>query len=413
MSEAVSLLAPAGFPALPPIAGVGLATHGAGIRGTKRVDLFLAAVAEGTAVAATFTQSRCPSAPVDWSKRIFAAGNGTARAVVCNSGNANAFTGRAGATSAALTANIVADHLGLDPDFVYLASTGVIGEPLPDDALRRGLPILADAVVASSPHGWEAAANAIRTTDTFAKGSARRINGAVSHIVGIAKGSGMIAPDMATMLAFVFTDLPVEPTLLQTCLSQAVAKSFNRITVDSDTSTSDTVLMFATGEQIDDELTSSDDPRWPDFQHALDAVLLDLAHQIVRDGEGATKFVEVSVSGAESDDAARIIAFAIGNSPLVKTALAAEDANWGRLVMAVGKSGQAADRDAIEIWIGPEQVTANGRVLDSYCEQRATEHLREAEIELRVDVGIGNGSATIWTCDLTHGYIDINAGYRS
>ena len=235
----------------------------------------------------------------------------------------------------------------------------------------------------------------------------------MSHVVGIAKGSGMIAPDMATMLAFVFTDLPVEPTLLQQCLSTSVERSFNRITVDSDTSTSDTVLLFATGEQIDDELADPNDPKLVAFQQALDAVLLDLAQQIVRDGEGATKFVEVTVTGAADDQAAKAIALAIGNSPLVKTALAAEDANWGRLVMAVGKSGQAADRDKIAIWIGDEQVTADGKVLASYSEERATEHLRTPEVEIRVDVGIGDGDATIWTCDLTHGYIDINAGYRS
>jgi glutamate N-acetyltransferase/amino-acid N-acetyltransferase len=231
--------------------------------------------------------------------------------------------------------------------------------------------------------------------------------------VGIAKGSGMIAPDMATMLGFVFTDLAVAPAILQIALSNAVATSFNRITVDSDTSTSDTVLLFATGEQIDDEIISTDDDRYDDFQSALSSVLLDLAHQIVRDGEGATKFVEIQVSGAASDDAAEIIAFAIGNSPLVKTALAAEDANWGRVVMAVGKAGQAADRDKLAIWIGPELVAANGVQAEDYSEERATAHLRQPEVRLRADVGVGEGQATIWTCDLTHGYIEINAGYRS
>ena len=341
-----------------------------------RDDLFVAELAEGTSVAGVFTRSLCPSAPVDWCKQLLDSGTRTARAVVCNAGNANAFTGSAGETSVQVTVETLADQLGVLPEEIFVASTGVIGEPMPDDLLRSSLPALAGAVGAASPEAWAASADAIRTTDTFAKGSARRIDGGVSHVVGIAKGSGMIAPDMATMLAFVFTDLPVEPTLLQQCLSTSVERSFNRITVDSDTSTSDTVLLFATGEQIDDELADPNDPKLVAFQQALDAVLLDLAQQIVRDGEGATKFVEVTVTGAADDQAAKAIALAIGNSPLVKTALAAEDANWGRLVMAVGKSGQAADRDKIAIWIGDEQVTADGKVLASYSEERATEHLR-------------------------------------
>ena len=413
MSNTVSPLAPQSFPQLPPLAGVALGTLAAGLRYQGRDDLFVAELAEGTSVAGVFTRSLCPSAPVDWCKQLLDSGTRTARAVVCNAGNANAFTGSAGETSVQVTVETLADQLGVLPEEIFVASTGVIGEPMPDDLLRSSLPALAGAVGAASPEAWAASADAIRTTDTFAKGSARRIDGAVSHVVGIAKGSGMIAPDMATMLAFVFTDLPVEPTLLQQCLSTSVERSFNRITVDSDTSTSDTVLLFATGEQIDDELADPNDPKLVAFQQALDAVLLDLAQQIVRDGEGATKFVEVTVTGAADDQAAKAIALAIGNSPLVKTALAAEDANWGRLVMAVGKSGQAADRDKIAIWIGDEQVTADGKVLASYSEERATEHLRTPEVEIRVDVGIGDGDATIWTCDLTHGYIDINAGYRS
>jgi glutamate N-acetyltransferase/amino-acid N-acetyltransferase len=409
----ISPLAPDSFPDLPPIAGLQLATHAAGIRHDSRADLFLAVVAEGTTIAGTFTQSLCPSAPVDWCRRILTEGDGTARAVVCNSGNANAFTGRAGETAAALTAQLIGEALGIDAERVYLASTGVIGETLPEAALQSGLPTLAAQLDNANSDTWAAAAGAIRTTDTFSKGSSVRVEGTAAHIVGIAKGSGMIAPDMATMLGFVFTDLGVAPDVLQDALKAGVAKSFNRVTVDSDTSTSDTVLLFATGEQIDDEIVSTDDDRYNDFQAALDHVLLDLAHQIVRDGEGATKFVEVQVSGAASDEAAEIIAFAIGNSPLVKTALAAEDANWGRIVMAVGKAGEAADRDRLAIWIGPEQVAEAGMQCDGYSEDRATAHLRQQEVRIRADVGVGDGESTIWTCDLTHGYIDINAGYRS
>jgi glutamate N-acetyltransferase / amino-acid N-acetyltransferase len=409
----ISPLAPDTFPTLPPIAGLQLATHAAGIRHDARADLFLAVVAEGSTVAGTFTKSLCPSAPVDWCRRILAEGDGAARAIVCNSGNANAFTGRAGDTAAARTAELIGDALGIEPDRVYLASTGVIGETLPEEALLTGLPALAAGLDAANARTWAEAAAAIRTTDTFSKGAASRVEGTAAHIAGIAKGSGMIAPDMATMLAFVFTDLAVAPDVLQGALSSAVARSFNRITVDSDTSTSDTVLLFATGEQIDDEIVSPDDVRYDDFLAALDEVVLDLAHQIVRDGEGATKFVEVHVSGAASDEAAEIIAFSIGNSPLVKTALAAADANWGRIVMAVGKAGQAADRDKLAIWIGDEQAAENGVVHPDYSEDRATEHLRGAEVRLRIDVGVGAGAATIWTCDLTHGYIEINAGYRT
>lgn len=413
MSESVSPLAPSSFPDIPPIAGVQLATYAAGIKDDSKADLFLASLAEGTSVAGTFTRSKCPSAPVEWCLRILNEGNRTARAVVCNSGNANAFTGAAGTASATLTAETVAQALGVDADRVYLASTGVIGEPLPDDILSNSLPALVDNLEVASTQAWADAAAAICTTDTFSKGAAARINSTAAHIAGIAKGSGMIAPDMATMLAFVFTDLAVAPEILQSCLSQSVAASFNRITVDSDTSTSDTVLLFATGEQIDNEISSFEDSRLPEFQAALDHVLLDLAHQIVRDGEGATKFVQVTVTGAESDDSAAKIARSIAESPLVSTALAAEDANWGRIVMAVGKAGEKADRDQLSIWIGAEQVTSNGAAHRGYSEPRATQHLQQDEVELRVDVGIGNGSATIWTCDLTHGYIEINAGYRS
>ena len=405
-----SPLAPDRFPELPEVAGVRLAAIEAGLRYRNRADLMLARVPAGTTVAGVFTRSQCPSAPVDWCRRILPAGR--ARAVVCNAGNANAFTGRAGETAARLTAQTIARALGCSADEVYLASTGVIGETLDETALAEALPVLAEA----DPAGWEEAADAIRTTDTFAKGSGRAVTGPgglAGTVVGIAKGSGMIAPDMATMLGFVFTDLSVSGPALQQALSASVAASYNRITVDSDTSTSDTVLLLATGRAGNPPIEGPSSPGWGGFVEALDAVNLDLAHQIVRDGEGATKFVEVAVLGAVDDDSARTIALAIGNSPLVKTALAAEDANWGRVVMAVGKSGQPADRDRLAIWIGPEQVTEAGVALESYSEERATEHLRGDEVTITVDVGVGEGQASIWTCDLTHGYIEINAGYRS
>ena len=352
-------------------------------------------------------------APVDWSRSIL--GSGHARAVVCNSGNANAFTGIAGATSAELTAETIASAFDIEATDVHLASTGVIGETLPDDRLVDGLSNLAEHLAPSSSAGWEAAANAIRTTDTFAKGSSAQIgvDGTTITVAGIAKGSGMIAPDMATMLGFVFTDAAVSPDVLQAMLTNATAASYNRITVDSDTSTSDSVWLFATGASEAAPITSVDDPRYATLAAAVDAVNLDLAHQIVRDGEGATKFVEITVSGAESNDAASIIALSIANSPLVKTALAAEDANWGRLVMAVGKAGQRADRDGLKIWIGDELVAEHGVQVPGYSEDRATEHLKNSDVSIRVDVGIADGTASVWTCDLTHGYIEINAGYRS
>jgi glutamate N-acetyltransferase/amino-acid N-acetyltransferase len=378
----------------------------AGLKYQGRDDLFLAVVPEGSAVAGTFTTSRCPSAPVDWCRRHIGSG---ARAILVNSGNANAFTGAAGYDAAAASAQAAATSLGIGPDDVMLSSTGVIGEVLSGDAMCQAIPRLVDGLGPSDSHRWEAAAHAIRTTDTFAKGSGVRIGDSDCFVVGIAKGSGMIAPDMATMLAYVFTDAAIDQAEFQRILLTGVETSFNRITVDSDTSTSDTVLGFATGRG---GLTI--DERTEDlFAGALHSVLLDLSHQIVRDGEGATKFVEIRVDGAETEDAARRIARSIADSPLVKTALAAEDANWGRIVMAVGKSGQAADRDALTIRIGPELVARNGVVDVGYSEQRATEHLRGHDIQIVVDVGVGRGSSAVWTCDLTHGYIDINAGYRS
>ena len=398
---------------MPPVKGVSLGVHAGAIRYEGRNDVMMAVVSANTTVAGVFTQSLCPSAPVDWCRRSLGKGGGSARALVCNSGNANAFTGSAGDSVARHTAEAVAELVGCGPADVYLASTGVIGEQLPEDRLLGSIAPVLDASQPSSPEAWRAAADAIRTTDTFAKGSFAKIAGTDSHVVGIAKGSGMIAPDMATMLGFIFTDVALSPSTLQKCLSSSVSRSFNRITVDSDTSTSDTVLLMATGESESELGDQPGEASLGDFQVALDEVCLNLAHQIVRDGEGATKFVTVNVTGAADDSAAEKIAFAIANSPLVKTALAASDANWGRIVMAVGKSGQEADRDSLAIWIGSEQCAERGVQSPAYDEDRATSHLEGAEIEITVDVGIAKGSATVWTCDLTHGYIDINAGYRS
>ncbi|MGZ0230367.1 MAG: bifunctional glutamate N-acetyltransferase/amino-acid acetyltransferase ArgJ [Acidimicrobiales bacterium] len=406
----LSPLAPASFPALPSVAGVDLATLAAGLRYKNRADLMLAHVAPGSTVAGVFTQSLCPSAPVDWCRKILPQGTGSA--IVCNSGNANAFTGVAGETAAELTATTLANHLQVPAEQVFLASTGVIGEALVMEPIMAALGDLVAGLSPSDAGGWEAAANAIGTTDTFAKGAAASVTGG-GVIVGIAKGSGMIAPDMATMLGFVFTDMAVSAPVLQRALATATEFSFNRITVDSDTSTSDTVLLFATGQAEGAVLDSTEGDAYDTFVKSLTVVLTDLSHQIVRDGEGATKFVTVQVTGAETDNAAKVIALSIANSPLVKTALAAEDANWGRIVMAVGKAGERADRDNLTIHIGDELVAEHGVQAPTYSEDRATEHLRGDEVLLHTDVGIGTGEAKVFTCDLTHGYIDINAGYRS
>ena len=404
----ISPLAPAAFPAMPAVKGLRLATGAAGIRYQGRDDLMLAEMPPGTTVAGTFTRSLCTAAPVDWCRHALAASSGRGRAIIVNSGNANAFTGASGYAAAVHTAESVAGALGAASHEVLVASTGVIAEDLPVERIDAALPGLVAGLNAPTAAVWEAAAVAMGTTDTFAKGASAPVAGTSAHVAGIAKGSGMIAPDMATMLAFVFTDMATDAQTAQECLAGSVEKSFNRITVDSDTSTSDTVLLAATGTSghgADRHATA--------FRDALDAVMLDLAHQIVRDGEGATKFVAVTVTGAADDAAAEAIARAVADSPLVKTALAASDANWGRIVAAVGKAGQRADRDRLSIWIGDEQCAEHGVPHPGYSEERATEHLLGDDIELRVDVGVGHGEATIWTCDLTHGYIDINAGYRT
>jgi len=401
-----SPLAPQSFPDIPTIGGVQFAVAASGMRYSGRNDLFLAILPPKTTVGGVFTQSLCPSAPVEWCKQSIS--KGSARALLCNAGNANAFTGNAGLEVVGSCANAVAKLTSITPEEVFLASTGVIGEPFRPQVITEHLSTLVGGLERPDSKMWKEAANSIRTTDTFPKGAYSRVGDSGSFIAGIAKGSGMIAPNMATMLAFIFTDMEVNEGDLQTLTEQSVNKSFNSITVDSDTSTSDTVLTFATGASG----ASVEDHRL-DFEDALDSVMLELAHQIVRDGEGATKFVEITVTGAKDYAAAKEIGKSIGNSPLVKTAIAAEDANWGRIVMAVGKSGQLAERDKLKIWIGDELVAEQGMQSSSYKESRAADHLSGQEISIRVDVGVGNGTSSIWTCDLTHGYIDINAGYRS
>ena len=404
----VSPLAPGRFPDLPEIGGVRVATTNAGIRYEGRDDLLLAELAPGTAIAGTLTRSLTASAPVEWCREALAGGR--ARAIVVNSGNANAFTGRLGRAAVEHTVAAAAAGLGCAEREVFVSSTGVIGEPLPaESTIVEKLPGLVRTL---APGAWDAAAGAIMTTDTFPKGASAtaRIGGETVRIAGIAKGSGMIAPDMATMLAYLFTDAAVPPDLLQKLTSRAVGRSFNAITVDSDTSTSDTVLVAATGAAGNPPPDAS---MLRGFGRALEAVCRDLAHQIVRDGEGASKFIEIAVAGAASARAARRIGLAIANSPLVKTAIAGEDANWGRIVMAVGKAGEKADRDALRIAIGGVEITRGGQVVPDYDETPVALHMQGQEIRIAVDVGVGRGKAVVWTCDLTHGYIDINGSYRS
>ncbi len=405
-----SPLAPDAFPAMPAVPGVRLGGVACGIRYKTRKDLFLAELAPGSTVAGLFTQSLTAGAPVLWCRQALT--RGRARAVVVNSGNANAFTGRRGEAAVAETVAATAKLLGCPRREVFVASTGVIGEPLPTDRIIRGLPGLRRKL---SGRAWQAAAETIMTTDTFAKAATRsaRIGDATIRLNGIAKGSGMIAPDMATMLAFVFTDAKLPAPVLQTLLKRANARSFNSITVDGDTSTSDTLLLFATGGTRHRRVKAATDPVLGDFRAALDDLLQDLAKQIVRDGEGAQKFVTVDVTGAASERAARRIGLAIANSPLVKTAIAGGDANWGRIVMAVGKAGERADRDRLAIRIGGIEVARDGDRVPGYDEAPVAAHMTGRHIDIAVDVGVGRGRARVWTCDLTHGYIDINADYRS
>ena len=407
---AVSPLAPARFPALAPIAGVRLAAFACGIRYTGRYDLMLAELAPESTIAGVFTRSLTAGAPVVWCRECLA--GGTVRAIVVNSGNSNTFTGRAGKEVVEATAATAARLLECDPTQVFISSTGVIGEPPPADKIVGALPQLVPVL---SPDGWEVAARAILTTDTFPKGATATaaIDGVEVRLNGFAKGSGMIAPDMATMLAYVFTDAALPHQVLQPLLVAAADRSFNSITVDGDTSTSDTVLLCATGQAQHGAVASPGDRRLRGFRRALDAVMIELAQQIVRDGEGAQKFVTIEVTGAATARAARRIGLTIGNSPLVKTALSAGDPNWGRIVMAVGRAGEKADPDRLSIAIGGIPITAGGGPVPSYDETPVAEHMKGREIMIGVDVGIGRGKATVWTCDLTHGYIDINASYRS
>jgi glutamate N-acetyltransferase/amino-acid N-acetyltransferase len=405
-----SPLAPAHSPALPPIAGVRLAAGSCGVRYKGRTDLLLVELDPGTAAAGAFTRSLSAGAPVEWCRAAIKGGK--ARALVVNSGNANAFTGKAGRDSVRRTVAAAAKLAGCPKTQVFVCSTGVIGEVMDDGRITAALPGLRAKL---SDRGWAEAASAIMTTDTFPKLATRSatIDGVPVTINGIAKGSGMIAPDMATMLGYIFTDAKIAAPALQKLLLAACDRSFNAITVDGDTSTSDSVILCATGQAAHKPVREANDRRLRDFRAALESLMVELAQMIVRDGEGATKFVTVTVTGAGSARAARRIAFAIANSPLVKTAVAGQDANWGRIAMAVGKAGEKADRDRLVIAIGGVRITENGQVRPGYDEAPVAAHMKGQEIDIAVDVGVGKGRATVWTCDLTHGYIDINASYRS
>ncbi len=406
----LSPFAPARFPQLPPVPGVRLGTAAAQVRYKNRDDVLLAELAEGTVAAGVLTRSKAPGAPVDWCRKILSAGR--ARALVVNAGNANVFTGKAGAAAVERTAKATADLFGCKANAVFVSSTGVIGEQLPAEKIVAVLPQLRKALGADA---WEKAARAIATTDTYPKGATRSatIDGTTVTLNGIIKGSGMIAPDMATMLGYVFTDAKIGKEALQVLLTKGSDRTFNCITVDSDTSTSDTVLAFATGQAAHKKITDHRDPRLRDFRRQFDSLLQEMALLVVKDGEGISKFVTIAVSGAASAASARRIGLCIANSPLVKTAIAGEDANWGRIVAAIGKSGEKADRDRLTISIGGVPVAASGQAVSGYDEAPVAAHLKGRDIDIGVDIGIGRGKATVWTCDLTHEYITINADYRS
>ncbi len=411
MTSRISPLAPTSVPAMPPIAGVRFATAAAGVRYKGRTDVLLMVLDPGTAVAGVFTKSKCPSAPVEWCRDKLKGRK--ARALVVNSGNANAFTGKTGREACAFTARIAAKAVGCKPDEVFLASTGVIGEPLNASVFDGVM----DTLVANArTDGWLDAARAIMTTDTFPKvATAKALIGNTTVTVnGIAKGAGMIMPDMATMLSFVFTDAPIAAAALQALLKECVADTFNAVTIDGDTSTSDTLIAFATGAAAGaPKIGKATDPRLKGFRKAFMAVLADLAEQVARDGEGARKLVEIQVEGAVSKASARKIAMSIANSPLVKTAIAGEDANWGRVVMAVGKAGEPADRDKLSIWFEGIRVAHKGARDPSYDETQVSQAMKSQTIALKVQLGLGNGRDRVLTCDLTKEYVAINGDYRS
>jgi glutamate N-acetyltransferase / amino-acid N-acetyltransferase len=419
MSSAVSPLAPTEVPDMPVIAGVKLATAAAGIRYKGRADVLLAVMDKGTSVAGVFTKSKCPSAPVEWCRAKLSGGGSSkgvsARALVVNSGNANAFTGKTGRQATALTASIAAKAIGCKPGEVYLASTGVIGEPLDATKFDGVLGTLAGQV---APDGWMAAAGAIMTTDTFPKVATAtvKLGKAKVTINGMAKGAGMVMPDMATMLSFVFTDAPLSSAVLQSLLKSGVEDTFNALTIDSDTSTSDTLLAFATGTAAASgapKITRASDPRLRAFTKAFRAVLANLAEQVARDGEGARKLVEIIVEGATTKTSARRIAMSVANSPLVKTAIAGEDANWGRVVMAVGKAGEPANRDKLSISFNGIRVAKSGARDPSYDEAEVSEAMKSPKIQIRIALGLGKGRDRVLTCDLTKEYVAINGDYRS
>ncbi len=413
MSDISPLAPKGGFPKLPVIDGVRFAAVEAGVKYQGRLDVMLAEIAEGSAIAGTFTRSKTRAAPVLWCQENLAMGSQAGgSAILVNSGNANAFTGNNGMNGVEVTAGAVAETLGINRRNVFVASTGVIGEPLPSERITSKMGELRDGLDALRA---EDAARAIMTTDTYAKGAKASVelDGVTVQIAGFAKGSGMIAPDMATMLVFVFTDAKITQSVLQEIVSGATVTTFNSITVDSDTSTSDSLVVTATGKAAMDEITSVSDPRAVVFADALRGVMLELAHLVVRDGEGATKFIEITVNGAESDAAAKTVGLSIANSPLVKTAFAGEDPNWGRIVMAIGKAGEAADRDKLSISFGDILVADKGWVSPDYREDDGADYMKSQDLSVTVDLGVGGGSATVWTCDLTHQYITINADYRS
>ena len=408
----ISPFAPKSFPRLPPLAGFDMATAEAGVKYKGRTDLWVLRAQAGTQVAGVFTQNLCPGAPVDWSRKALDFKSDAPRLVVVNSGTANVFGGQKSRDAVVETAEGAAAQFGCSPESVFLASTGVIGEPLDASKVVVKFPEMRANLTSD---GWEAAARAIMTTDTHAKGATAKaiIDGTEIRINGIAKGSGMIAPDMATMLSFIATDAKITQPVLQKLLSELTQTTFNAITVDSDTSTSDTLLLLASGVADHAEITKDTDPRLTEFKTALESVLHNLAMQVIKDGEGITKFVTINVSGAISNISAKRVGMSVANSPLVKTAIAGEDANWGRIVMAIGKAGEPAERDKLSIWMGTHLLAEQGQVAPEYTEDLGAAYIKNSEIDIKIDLGLGEGAATIYTCDLTHGYININADYRS